>query len=263
MLENNINNTLNEASESRDQKYRKLAKSIVNKIKNNIDSINWKMCGKEMGQELSSPISGYTHSFYYGIEFELDTIVPSFPVTVAFIHGYDYMINIAAYKISPINIIYVKLFDDIDDVKLMLQNIESYKQPKGINNKKYEVETYKRLLKRHWNMEIEDALFHELIHYIDHNKRNIPMDSRSSYYSIGKDYYKSPHEFNAYYQQAINTIKNKKKYYGMSFQQFINALLDDDVFQPHFISKIFEDETYKKKIEKRLYNWYVKNIQGK
>ena len=40
-------------------------------------------------------------------------------------------------------------------------------------------------------------------------------------------------------------------------------MIKDNVFEEHFISSVFEDEKYKRKIEKRLYNWYVENIEGK
>ncbi len=93
---------------------------------------------------------------------------------------------------------------------------------------------------------IEENIFvHEFIHYLDSlkYKYNFPKNHKNLY-----DYYNSPHEYNAYYNELLNKLlKNKPKIKSLTSKVFLKYALDLMEF-----TSFLSDENLKK-LKTRLY----------
>lgn len=114
---------------------------------------------------------------------------------------------------------------------------------------------------------LKDGFIHEFIHYLDfiRSKGNFPNFTEKSTMS---DYYNSPSEYNAYYQEAanylVNLLKDDKvlsiiRKNHSTFNSFYSWMLNN-VFSKRFVANL--NDKNKLKIQKRLYNIYSEYIQN-
>lgn len=105
-------------------------------------------------------------------------------------------------------------------------------------------------------------IVHEVIHYLD-EERGEQRGGSAKKFDSGEvaDYYNTPEEFNAYYQEAafeverlIDSLPDKfKKKWLASFDKFLNTAYGQ-------LSKAFVENLnskYERKLKKRLYNLYL------
>ncbi len=131
----------------------------------------------------------------------------------------------------------------------------SYKEYKVIviSNLKYDKIPSKGISK--------ESFIHEFIHYLDF-KRSKGFKPNFDDKTTISDYYNSPTEYNAYYQEAATYIVNlfkdmdilnkfKEKY--ETFDKFLKWMLEN-VFDKDFIKNL--NDKNKRKIKKRIYNIY-------
>jgi hypothetical protein len=110
---------------------------------------------------------------------------------------------------------------------------------------------------------LKDSFIHEFIHYLDFKRSKGYKPNFTNKTSI-TDYYNSPTEYNAYYQEVATYIVNlfkdenllqkfKEKYttFNMFYTWMINNVFDKD-----FIKNL--NQNNKLKLEKRIYNIYSK-----
>lgn len=108
---------------------------------------------------------------------------------------------------------------------------------------------------------LKDSFIHEFIHYLDF-KRSKGYTPNFNEKTTISDYYNSPTEYNAYYQEAANYIVNlfkddnilskfKEKY--TNFETFYKWMVEN-VFEKDYIKNL--NDKNKKKLKKRIYNIY-------
>jgi hypothetical protein len=130
----------------------------------------------------------------------------------------------------------------------------SYKNYKtiGINNLDNDKIPYKNIEKQ--------SFIHEFIHYLDYKRNNYIPPKLT--FKTKKEYYNTPEEFNAYYQEAVTWVgkiledeimlksfKEKFKNYNDFYNWIINNVLDKD-----FVKNL--NPINIKKLQKRIYNIY-------
>ena len=97
---------------------------------------------------------------------------------------------------------------------------------------------------------------HEFIHYLDDKKSK--SVSGLKFKNI-KDYYNSPHEYNAYYQQDVDILKKVIKNHPEEKNK-INNFHEFKEYALKFFDKQWYklmNDKYRKKLDKRLYNLYT------
>ena len=140
---------------------------------------------------------------------------------------------------------------------------------------KYDVKKLKENDIRNIGLELENdrqTFIHEFTHYLDSLRWKTDMDVAAQKSNIAsstqQDYYNSPAELNAYYQQAISQLekninlmasnKNGKSYLKRSIpdnpQQFIKVA-KNGLFHRPFIKNLSPENT--KRLDKRLYNLWM------
>lgn len=113
----------------------------------------------------------------------------------------------------------------------------------------------------------KDSFIHEFTHYLDFVRSKGKFTNFNDKTTMS-DYYNSPSEYNAYYQEAanyfvnllkdervLNTIRNKYP----TFDSFFHWMLEN-VFRKQFVANL--NDKNKLKIEKRIYNIYSEYIQN-
>jgi len=106
---------------------------------------------------------------------------------------------------------------------------------------------------------LKDSFVHEFIHYLDY-KRSKGYSPKFTNKTTEIEYYNSPTEYNAYYQEAASYISNLLKDKNLSnkfiekfktYEKFYNWMLEN-AFDKHYISNL--NDLNIKKIKKRVYN---------
>ncbi|ASV44477.1 hypothetical protein PBI_SCTP2_462 [Salicola phage SCTP-2] len=120
---------------------------------------------------------------------------------------------------------------------------------------------------------------HELTHLYDQD-RSFQQIKPSSKEETLRDYYNTPAEYNAYYQEGIDNFENRielfhkkakenseripslqsfleKRFGGDSFEQFLDVIYNH--FDKEFINYLSDDNH--KRLKKRLYQYYDENKQ--
>lgn len=114
------------------------------------------------------------------------------------------------------------------------------------------------------------TFIHEFIHYLDNMRRKDKGFHKTNPRESGlKDYYNSPEEFNAYYQETADDVYNffsrlHKKVSNPNIEKLINEKLSSfknfyTMFKLHSYPGFIENlnSTYKRKLDKRVYNFYT------
>jgi hypothetical protein len=113
----------------------------------------------------------------------------------------------------------------------------------------------------------KDSFIHEFIHYLDYVRSKGKFKDFNQNTTVS-DYYNSPSEYNAYYQEAANYLVNllkddavlaKIKEKHPTFNTFYKWMLDN-VFSKRFIANL--NDKNKLKIEKRIYNIYSEYVEN-
>lgn len=113
----------------------------------------------------------------------------------------------------------------------------------------------------------KDSFIHEFIHYLDYVRSKGKFKEFNQNTTIS-DYYNSPSEYNAYYQEAANYLVNllkdemvlnkiKEKY--PTFDGFYKFMLDN-VFSKRFIANLNDKNILK--LKKRVYNIYSEYVEN-
>jgi len=113
----------------------------------------------------------------------------------------------------------------------------------------------------------KDSFIHEFIHYLDYVRSKGKFKKFNQNTTIS-DYYNSPSEYNAYYQEAANYLVNllkdemvlnkiKEKY--PTFDGFYKFMLDN-VFNKRFIANLNDKNILK--LKKRVYNIYSEYVEN-
>ena len=105
--------------------------------------------------------------------------------------------------------------------------------------------------KRFKNWISENEFIHEFTHFLDNNRRGNTYDFKNP--ETDKEYFNSPEEYNAYYQEIINKIlQNKSKLIGISFADFLKKSYKYGYKK--WLNNLSAD--YMKKLKNRLYKIY-------
>ena len=113
----------------------------------------------------------------------------------------------------------------------------------------------------------KDGFIHEFIHYLDYQRSG--YTNKISKELTENDYYNSPREFNAYYQEGASYIvkilkdddilpRFQEKY--TNFPLFLKWMLEN-VFDKEFIKAL--TDKYMIKLNKRVYNIYTQYLMKK
>jgi hypothetical protein len=113
---------------------------------------------------------------------------------------------------------------------------------------------------------LKHVFIHEFIHYLDYNRSNGYVKKLTDKTTV-EQYYNTPMEVNAYYQEyatyVVNLLDNelvlkdfKQRY--KTFDSFYNWMITD-VIDSDFVNNLNDKNI--KKIKKRIYNIYSKFIQ--
>ncbi len=125
----------------------------------------------------------------------------------------------------------------------------------------YELDLYSVNIDNIKSSVVKHGVIHELIHYFD-GKRLKSDKINTKHVDFGSDYYNSPLETNAYYQQFFGEVVDKlrgykpdvlKKTYP-TYQDFFDVIAK--------VSPVYQklNDENKKKVQKRLYNFYHEHI---
>jgi len=111
-------------------------------------------------------------------------------------------------------------------------------------------------------------IIHEFTHYLDIlrsvSRKKIKGSAKKAEKSM-KEYYNSPEEFNAYYQEGLSNIyslflndkiplHNKRQWLGNSIEDFLE-MLGTLGFNEDFLDEL--DNKYTRKLKKRIYDVYL------
>lgn len=218
-------NYLNE-KESRDRLFRSEANRIISNIQDYINRFD--------SEELDDILNRREHS-QFGTVWTLDytNIDNTYDLLVMFTPQKSVNFSIGTYKQIPILVLPIVYKNDPDTIKTNLN-------------------TSKRQIK------------HELIHFLDKERKALVLNKGSSELKSAKEYYNSPSEFNAFYQEAVDEVievlekrgKDKSfiKTLGLdTVTGFVNTVKDlyiDGEFLKYLNSK------YMRKLNKRLADLY-------
>ena len=113
---------------------------------------------------------------------------------------------------------------------------------------------------------LKDSFIHEFIHYLDF-KRSKGFKPNFNDKTTISDYYNSPTEYNAYYQEGANYIVNLFKDENI-LKKFRDKYDNFELFHKWMIENVFDKDYIKNlndknkiKIKKRIYNIYSEFIQ--
>lgn len=112
----------------------------------------------------------------------------------------------------------------------------------------------------------KDGFIHEFIHYLDFKRSNGYKPNYNEKTTIG-DYFNSPREYNAYYQEAANYVVNlfndenhlnKFREKFTTFNSFYDWMLNN-VLDNEYVKHL--NEKNRLKLKKRIYNIYSEYLQ--
>ena len=219
---------LNESSES-DIKANMEAKRIYNKIKRNIQKINFTPSPNEEESYFVKDSRGNIHTLK-GVKFNLNEL------------GEDYDLDI--FLVNTIGKGSNHHYDGNAN-RIVFFIITQTENPLDFENNSH----IARLRFSSW---VDEKVFiHEFIHFLDKNKYKDTYSFKTP--KNDDEYYNSPEEYNAYSQEIINKIlQNKSKLIGISFDSFLYKSFKFG--SKEFINNLNGD--YMKKLKNRLYKIY-------
>lgn len=235
-IKTTIREYLNESAEN-DIKTNIEAKRIYNKIKRNIQKINFTPSPNEEESYFVKDSRGKIH-ILKGVKFNLNELGEDYDLDIFFVntlgkgsdHHYDGNANRIVFFI-----------------------ITQTENPLDFENNS-------RIARLRFGSWVDEKIFiHEFIHFLDKNKYKdtyLFKTPKNNY-----EYYNSPQEYNAYSQEIINKIlQNKSKLIGISFDDFLKKSYKFG--RDEFINNL--SAVYMKKLKNRLYKIYYQiNSVGK
>lgn len=234
-----------------DVKYVNIAKKVYKKIKKEINNIEF-----HNFEYLANTPSGKVA--LYGVHFNLRELIPKFDIEIGFLPSsrkgpiafYDNNNNILIFRILESGR-YLSWDDEGDIIKR--------------ERTSEDIEDEKRIVRIRFGSWVEEELFvHEFIHYLDFIRFSDTY--KFKYPQDRVEYYNSPEEFNAFYQEGLNNIlRNIKKHKNhKNFKGFFNHIMSDSLkggepFDGSFIKAL--NDRNKKRLIKRLQGVYETRIE--